>query len=207
MHQPIIAREPQEPDSSSASQPRPSQPRKTVGRPRLLSDVKKAEIAAMISVGCTRAMACRYVGCVPETLRNELRRDATFREQIIKAERRCQLIPLQHIQNASARSWRAAAWLLERVNPAEFARRDPEAVTRKDMDEYMKRIVGAICDELTPEHRRRLESRLRADRVSESREQIESLIGDDPALADPLGELAERSVDGKPCDGNGLSLA
>lgn len=169
------------------------------GRPRLLTEVKKAEIAAMISVGCSRSTACRYVGCVPETLRNELRRDGKFREKIVQAERRRQLVPLQQIQQAGTRSWRAAAWLLERINPDEFSRRDPEVVTREDMETYLKGVLDVVWEETSGEERKRIVARLKADRIGDLREQIEKLVGDDPALTDesdePLANLTEENPD------------
>ena len=177
------------------------------GRPRLLTDVRKAEIAAMISVGCSRTTACRYVGCVPATLRNELRRDPDFRDKVVKAERRRQLVPLQQIQQAGTRSWRAAAWLLERINPKEFVRRDPEAVTREQMELYVKRLVDVIFEEVPMEYRQQADQRLRADRVSTLQEQIEQLCGDDPALTadpqdDPFAPDEERGI----CDGTDLPI-
>ncbi len=168
-----------------------SNPLKSVepqGRPRLLNDTKKAEIAAMISVGCSQATACRYVGCVPQTLRNELRRDPSFREQVVKAERRKELVLLQQIQEAGKKSWRAAAWLLERVNPQEFKLRDPDVVTRAEMQAYIQGVVDEICEELPPDRRERLLGRLTAKEVGHLREQIETLIGDDPTLANEVAE-------------------
>ncbi|REJ68898.1 MAG: hypothetical protein DWQ31_06840 [Planctomycetota bacterium] len=154
------------------------------GRPRALDDVKKAEIAAMISVGCSKAAACRYVGCVPATLRNELRRDAGFAARVRRAERHRQLVALQQIQKAGARSWRAAAWLLERLNPEDFHRRDPDVVTREQLEAYVQSFVEALSGELTREQFQRLGGLLRKNRAQELRDELDELIGEDPTLDD-----------------------
>jgi len=194
--------------AAAATSPSATSPKSTsaAGRPKFLNEVRKAEIAAMISVGCSRETACRYVGCVPETLRNELRRDPDFREQVIRAERRRQLLPLQQIQQAGKRSWRAAAWLLERVNPKEFARRDPDVVTRDELEKYVRQVIDTICEEVTPQQRERISARVNADRITDLREQIQQLIGEDPALAaDPLLQLGTRDEEDELCDGNRLA--
>ena len=86
-------------------------------RPHLLDEINKREVLAVVSFGVSRNAAAGYVGCAPNTLRNEMRRDETFRDAVLQAERNCETLCLQNIREAGAKHWRAAAWLLEKRFP------------------------------------------------------------------------------------------
>ena len=48
------------------------------GRPPVLDEAKKREILAILTVGCSRRTAARYVGCTASTIQNTAERDAHF---------------------------------------------------------------------------------------------------------------------------------
>lgn len=85
------------------------------GRPTIFTEAKRAEICAMLAAGCTFKAAARYVGCSPSAISMLSQRDATFRQQVDRAIAEREIIPLSHLRESSKRSWRAAAWLLERT--------------------------------------------------------------------------------------------
>ena len=123
------------------------------GRKRVLDDVKRSEVCALISVGCSVDAAARYVGCNPSTIRRESARNLDFHEQLRRAELAAELQPLHALRRAAATHWRAAAWFLERTRPAQFARFSPNLCRIDDVEELMDHWLQLIGRELpdTPE--------------------------------------------------------
>lgn len=120
------------------------------GRPPVLDAMKRREILAILSVGCSRRIAARYVGCDAATIRNTAERDPAFAEQIQRAENGSQFAFMKNIQNAAKKEqyWRAAAWALERINPEDFAPRSPEAVTLEQAINLMTQLSEIIVAEV-----------------------------------------------------------
>ena len=92
------------------------------GRPRTLDEVKQREVCALVSAGCSLAGAGRYVNCSVKTIRREAERDPAFGDHLRKSQLAAQLEPLRALRGKANTHWRAAAWLLERVDPEQFAR-------------------------------------------------------------------------------------
>ena len=89
------------------------------GRPPILDELKRREILAILTVGCRRRTAAKYVGCTVQTISNTAARDPDFAKQVRQAEQQAEIGALKEIREAGKepRHWRAAAWLLERRNP------------------------------------------------------------------------------------------
>ena len=85
------------------------------GRPPFLTDVKRAEICAVVAAGCSFRTAAKYVGCKVQAISALAQRDREFGAQLDRAVAQREVIPLSHIREASKHSWRAAAWLLEKT--------------------------------------------------------------------------------------------
>lgn len=79
------------------------------------------QICAMVSVGCSVRAASRMTGCAESTVRNLLKRNKAFAARLRKSQQSCEIIALRHVQAAGEKNWRAAAWLLERMCPTEYA--------------------------------------------------------------------------------------
>ncbi len=131
------------------------------GRPAALDNAKQDVIVGMLSLGCTRAAAARYLGCAPETVRKTAKRDDHFAERMRQAEMNLEMKHMSNLVNASGRSWRASAWALERLNPKRFGRRRPDAFSPdqiKGLIDYLGKLLGdevpetptrdRICDRL-----------------------------------------------------------
>ena len=99
----------------------PTKPRKP-GRPARLDDQAKAQILAMIAVGCSRARAARFIGVRSSTLSKLIKRDPDFADELKQAEKTREMDALTSIKRAGAQSWRTAAWLLERIQPRLYGR-------------------------------------------------------------------------------------
>jgi hypothetical protein len=111
---------------------------------RKLTDQTQAEICAMISVGCSLRTAARLAGCSEAAIRNLTCRDQAFAKRFREASIRRELFPLRNIINASQTRWRAAAWFLSRLNPAEYGYRKPEAISPQMLREWTTALAGAI---------------------------------------------------------------
>ena len=117
-------------------------------RQGVLDEVKRAEILAIVSVGCSRRVAARYVGCAPSTIWATARRDERFGRELARAEQKSQLGLIKNIRDAAkkAQYWRAAAWALERLNPEDFAPRGPEVVTVEQMHALMDQLAQVLVE-------------------------------------------------------------
>jgi hypothetical protein len=134
-----------------------------IGRPPALDEIKKREICAILAVGCTRAIAARYVGCHPDTIRNTAGRDAEFAMAIERAESRHEIIHLTHINKAAeeGRYWRAAAWALERKYPDRYAARSPDVITVEQIARVLAQFAEVMLEEVPAgESRQRILTRL-----------------------------------------------
>jgi len=130
---------------------------------RGLDEFRKREILAILSVGCSRRTAARYVGCSPSTIRRTAERDPAFAEALHKAESKAQILFMQNIAAAARKEqyWRAAAWALERLNPEDYAARSPHAVTLEQIRTLVSEFARIIVEEVPiAAHRKKILRRL-----------------------------------------------
>ncbi len=136
------------------------------GRPPVLDEIKRREVLAILSVGCSRSTAADYVGCSVSTIQKTADRDPRFAEQLRRAESRAEITLLQAIQKAARKEqyWRAAAWALERTKPEQFGRRSPRAMPLAEVRQLLEQLAGAVLEQLpTDQSRQRILKRL--DRI------------------------------------------
>ena len=121
------------------------------GRPPVLDDAKRREILAILTVGCSRRAAAKYVGCAPATIANTAARDPEFAEQLRQAESKAEVGYLKNIRKAAKKEqyWRAAAWALERkyperVRPPRPRRDHPRANRSRLLAQLIEIIVTEI---------------------------------------------------------------
>ena len=141
------------------------------GRPPVLDDAKRREILAILAVGASRRAAARYVGCDPGTIRNTAGRDPAFGRQLERVQQQSELGYLKNIRDAAKKPqyWRAAAWILERRNPEEFAPRKPGVVAMKQVHLFLEHFARVVVEEVPAAKQRqrilaRIESLLRTIR-------------------------------------------
>lgn len=109
----------------------PKNPAKKPGRPTLLNPTRQAALLSAIEEGLPLKEAAEIAGISYNTLNHWQNRGANesappeFR-QFCQLLRRSQALAMQvnvsAIRDAAKRDWRAAAWILERRFPADFAR-------------------------------------------------------------------------------------
>ncbi len=126
----------------------------------VLDDVKSAEIMALLSQGCSRRAAAEYVGCSHNTIANTAKRDEKFARRMRQAEILCELNALRNINSGSLKSWRAAAWLLERTRPERYEKVTLRQPTFAQMSDFWDECAGAVLQGVPEEYRAPIQEKL-----------------------------------------------
>jgi len=87
------------------------------------SDEREAIILEALEGGAGRAHAAAAAGVHPGTLEGWIEQDQELELRVVAAESRCQQTHLAIVRAAGAKTWQAAAWMLERRFPELYARR------------------------------------------------------------------------------------
>ena len=135
-------------------------------RPPILDDVKRAEICALLAAGCSQQVAARYVGVTPAAIRNAAARNRAFHQQMLKAMQTSELDALQTIRAAAPKSWRAAAWLLERTKPQQYGYRNVKQLTADFWARFFEEVMTFV-EHLLPDAKSRYEFCRHMDRLLE----------------------------------------
>lgn len=131
--------------------------------PRKLTEDVEKRLCEAIALGCSKTMASRLAGVDPSTLwrwteQGEAdlaqEKDSAYcklRNGLKKAEAAFQAYALTVIHDAAPKNWQAAAWLLERKHPEEWARKD-RTETAEQIEqlklEARKEILAEMAAEL-----------------------------------------------------------
>jgi hypothetical protein len=128
-----------------------------------LDEADRRVVLALISIGCSRRMAARYVGCSPTTIARSAARDAGFARSLGEAECGMQVAHLKNIHRAAKKDqyWRAAAWMLERLSPQDFAPRRADAITLAQVKRLVAELAEAIVEQVPERYHRRVLGHLR----------------------------------------------
>jgi len=118
------------------------------GRPPVLDPDKQQQIIALLTVGCSRRIAARHVGCSPSTITRTAARDPKFADQVARAETNLDVELVGAIRQAAQndRYWRAAGWLLERRNPHDFIKRPPRSYTPEQVIQLLVATLDTLRD-------------------------------------------------------------
>jgi hypothetical protein len=114
----------------------------------ILDQDKRSQILALLSNGSSRRTAALIVGCAPSTITRTAIRDPEFAQQLALAERNIEVSALRTIRNAARqeRYWRAAAWILERLNPDEFAPRPSKSFSPAEVGRVLSHVALLLMD-------------------------------------------------------------
>lgn len=124
----------------------------------MLSEESKSEVVLILSVGCDRETAAKYVGCRLDELHQELAADQGFAGRVRRAEAGCELAHMRCVHQASRdeKHWRASVWWLERQRPERYARREPGAIGSQELVTFLGALAGDLADVLDDQsHRER----------------------------------------------------
>jgi IS30 family transposase len=134
------------------------------GRPPVLDEIKQREITAIVSMGCSRRTAARYVGCAPSTIQNTAERDEKFAERLDRAQSQAVVTHMKNINSAAkkAQYWRAAAWALERLNPEEYAHPHADMLSAEQIFKLLAYLSkGVVVDVPISYYLKKIMKRLR----------------------------------------------
>jgi hypothetical protein len=128
--------------------------------PRKLPDVAE-QLLSYVRAGNSPYASARAVGLSKATWYSILRRGregsdpqyATFVEELEAARANAKVSLLTIVRAAAPRDWRAASWLLERLWPQQFGRRD-----RVELQHEVPR-THPLLEESRREHLKRLDAR------------------------------------------------
>jgi hypothetical protein len=119
-----------------------------MGRPVVLDAAKRAQVVSLVRAGCTKRRAAAYVGVDESTIRRAEKADPTFAQQLVQAEIQLELELVGKVRAEADNTWRAAAWYLERRNPAEYGKGAARVAeveqksTREQLEELVRREMG-----------------------------------------------------------------
>lgn len=117
-------------------------PHRPRGRRRALDCNKKNLIRDAVARGATLGQAAIGVGVSLRTVQREARLDPHF-DHSLRTAQTVTPDPLSVMRSASRTNWRAAAWLLERTQPAEYGRRPACSCTPGQFNEALRVIIDA----------------------------------------------------------------
>ncbi len=115
-----------------------------------LTQKQKDEIVAIVTVGCSRKIAARYIGCTQDFIRRTAKKDPKFAESLQRADLQAEITSMKSV-NAAARQeryWKAATWILERKNPEDYRLRPPGTFTPEQLKFIMERLSEIIAEEV-----------------------------------------------------------
>jgi hypothetical protein len=120
------------------------------GRPPVLDEIKQSDIVAIISMGCSRRTAAQYVGCSHSTIQYTAEHNKNFAEKLERARAQAVLTYVKHVNVAAKKPqyWRAAAWMLERLLPNEYAAQRPNVITAEQMSRLLACLSRIVVDEV-----------------------------------------------------------
>lgn len=125
--------------------------------PQTLNAARRAKLISFISHGLSRRVAARVVGCSPAAITRAAARDPDFAAELARAEHYLEIEALKRLRDAAMKEqyWRAAAWLLERKNPDDFARRPNQTYTSEQVVQLFNRVTLILSQEVPEENCRR----------------------------------------------------
>jgi hypothetical protein len=126
--------------------PRP----RIAGRRRLLDPEKKVELCEHVAKGASVEDAAETVCVSLRTVQRERRLDEDFDHELQLSLRQAP-DPLKMMQHAARAHWRAAAWLLERTDPEQYAKRPKSSISPAQFHAGLEFVMEAALAGIPPE--------------------------------------------------------
>ena len=175
-----------QPPSAVQEPPADSPPEEKIprGRPPILTPEKRRTILALLANGSSRRIAAEFADCSPSTIYRATQRDPEFAAAVATAENNIEVELLRQLRKAARtdRYWRAAAWLLERRNPRDFAQRPPIVLTDQQVVQMFEIVASPFIEKMSDDEFeqsfQRLELLIR--HVNERPDSIERLMAPAP---------------------------
>jgi hypothetical protein len=121
-------------------------------RRRLLDTAKKVKFAQLVRESHSLEEAAEWIDVSIRTVQRERRRDEDFDHEVRLAQQ-ASPDPLRLMENAARTHWRAAAWLLERTRPEQFARKPANTARDFQVEAALGMLLEAALAATAPEQR------------------------------------------------------
>src|SRR5690606_4926285 len=126
------------------------QPYYTHGSSRIMTPERRAKLCALLAESHTLEEASEAVGVSIRTVQRERKRDEDFDHEVLLALQKTP-DPLKLMEQAARTHWRAAAWLLERQNPEEYARKPVNTTSPKKVATALRFVQEAALQSVPAE--------------------------------------------------------
>jgi hypothetical protein len=138
-----------------------SSTRPPIGKP-VLDAGKKQLIVGILHEGGSRRQAARIVGCAGSTITRTARRDPQFGLDILRASEMLEFNAVRTLNRVACQDkyWRAAVWILERLDPERFGLRPPNTLTVTEVKQVFHLTMKHLSAVLTSDQRRRAYEKL-----------------------------------------------
>lgn len=124
-------------------------------RRRIMDTAKKVKFCQLIRDSHSLEEAAEWVDVSIRTVQRERKRDEDFDHEIRLAQQATP-DPLRLMQNAARAHWRAAAWLLERTRPEQFARQPANTARDYQVEAALGMLLEAALAATAPAERAKL---------------------------------------------------
>lgn len=121
-------------------------------RQRILTPELKVKLCEMVATSSTVVEAAERLGVSLRTVQRERKYDEDFDHQLLLALG-APPDPLKLMQAAARTHWRAAAWLLERTRPEQYARRPSNMTHAANVNRALHAVLESILEITDPERR------------------------------------------------------
>ena len=118
------------------------QPYYTHGSSRIMTPARREKLCELLAESHTIEEASEAIGVSIRTVQRERKRDEDFDHEVLLALQKTP-DPLKLMEQAARTHWRAAAWLLERQNPEEYARKPVNTTSPKKVAAALRFVQEA----------------------------------------------------------------
>jgi hypothetical protein len=130
------------------------EPYYTHGSSRAMTPERCAKLCELLAESHTLEEASEAIGVSIRTVQRERKRDEDFDHEVLLALQKTP-DPLQLMEQAARKHWRAAAWLLERRNPEEYARKPVNTTSAKKLASALRFVqemaLEAVAGGVSPD--------------------------------------------------------
>ncbi|BBO36247.1 hypothetical protein [Lacipirellula parvula] len=125
------------------------------GRNRVLTPELRVKLCQLVRESSTLVEAAEAIGVSLRTVQRERKYDEDFDHELLLALS-APPDPLKLMQAAARTHWRAAAWLLERTRPEQYARRPTNMAHAGQVNHAVNAVMEAVLQLLPPAEQERL---------------------------------------------------
>jgi len=126
------------------------QPYYTHGSSRIMTPARREKLCELLAQSHTLEEASEAIGVSIRTVQRERKRDEDFDHEVLLALQKTP-DPLKLMEQAARTHWRAAAWLLERQNPEEYARKPVNTTSPKKVAAALRFVQEAALKAMPAE--------------------------------------------------------